>query len=347
MVRKMKNCHTQIIDYERTQVRMSEADRKDIFKKAKANRSRIKAGLERDKEPKPLGFKTQGSYAMRTMIWYPDGDYDVDDGIYFDIAALKDEHGNDKAPLNARQMICKAAQDDRFNDKPEVRDHCVRVYYEAGYHLDVPVYRELTEIGDSKYYELSSKDGWKQSDPIAVTDWFTKANSTKSHDATANGNDGQLIRWVRLLKSFARSRKSWIPKTTTGFAITKLIVDEFAQDKDRDDRGFRSVAKRIVDRIDLNQQVQHPTLHENVAENGDEKVKFFCEKLKENLSHLDILDDAKCSHAQAMDAWDKFFGTDWFSKQPDPDEEDDVESKLTAPAIKVGDTRYASKVRLA
>lgn len=348
----MKNCNNQLTGYEAEEIRMSNDERKDIYSKAVTNRQRVRVGLEYYKDPKPLGFRTQGSYAMRTMIRYRDGDYDVDDGIYFSIESLKDENGNNKEPLAAREMVCKAAADKRFNTQPKVRDNCVRIYFNEGYHIDVPVYRQIVEKNPytdevTKRQELAAKDTWRESDPLAVTDWFKKANSKNSSDATASGSDGQLVRIVRLLKAFARSRKIWCNDIATGFSIAKLVVDLFSEDKGRDDRKLRDISKEIVNRLKLSEQIAHPVLNENIAEHGDAKVKFFREKLEENLPHLEVLDDAKCTHAQAMSAWDKFFNTEWFSKQPDPDEEDEVEASLTSPAIKRGDSRYALSDRLA
>jgi hypothetical protein len=37
-------------------------------------------------------------------------------------------------------MVRDAVDDDKFKKPPEVRPNCVRVFYEAGYHVDLPVY---------------------------------------------------------------------------------------------------------------------------------------------------------------------------------------------------------------
>ena len=111
------------------------------------NRQRQRDGLRRDGEPAPSGFQSQGSYAHRTMVQQPDKDYDIDDGTYFGKDDLKGPRGGDKTARDAKEMVRKALHDDRFNKPPEVRTNCVRVYYSAGYHVDVPVYRKVTTTG--------------------------------------------------------------------------------------------------------------------------------------------------------------------------------------------------------
>ncbi len=52
-----------------------------------------------------LEFKSQGSYAMRTMVRHPDNDYDIDDGTYFDAAVLIGSRGGEMTALQARCMV--------------------------------------------------------------------------------------------------------------------------------------------------------------------------------------------------------------------------------------------------
>jgi hypothetical protein len=347
----VKNCNDQVTGFERAEVRMSEDDRADIYGKAKTNRNRLKSGLARNSSPKAIGSRTQGSYAMRTMIQNDRGDYDVDDGVYFKRDSLKNEQGEDKSAPDAKKMVCDALQDERFADQPDVRNNCVRVYYKnEGYHVDVPVYREnraknpFTGV-ETKSYEIAAGDEWRASDPLANTTWFKDENKNRSPDATANGNDGQFVRIVRLVKAFARSRYGWSSKISSGFAISKLVSDNFIQSDGRDDYAFRQTMKNISAKLAWNDAIRHPVLDENIAESGDDKTKFLKEKIDENLKHLDALDKLDCTHDEAMKAWDSLFFTDWFSKQPDPSKRSQVEKASGPAVIKQGETRYASKER--
>jgi hypothetical protein len=347
----MKDCNEQVKNFDRAEVRMSEDGRADIYAKAKANRRRLKSGLERNGSPKAIGQRTQGSYAMRTMIQSDRGDYDVDDGVYFTRESLQNDKGEDKPARDARKMVCAGLQDDRFADQPDVRGNCVRVYYKnEGYHVDVPVYREIRIKNlftgeETKSYDIAAGDNWRKSDPLANTAWFKNENKTRSPDATLNGNDGQFVRIVRLVKDFARSRAGWSDKISSGFAISKLVSDNFARSDDRDDSAFRQTLKAISVKLSWSDAIKHPMLEENIAEAGDDKTKFLKEKIDENLGHLDVLDGYWCTHEEAMQAWDALFNTDWFSKQPDPSKKSKIEKASGPAVIKQGETRYAKENR--
>lgn len=288
---------------------------------------------------------------MKTMVQDPNCDYDIDDGVYFKAAELKGAQGAEKSALQVRQMVCAALQDDKFATQPDVRKNCVRVYYEAGYHVDVPAYRR-TETKDSwgtvtYSYELASSI-WRASDPRSVTKWFDQRNKDLSPDT----GDGQFRRTVRLLKAFARSRDTWKGKNLSGFAITRLASDVFAGSDGRDDEALRQTMKSMAFSLQLTQQIIHPVIQsENLTDNGDVKAVHFRDRLEENLKHLDVLDKADCTHDEAMKAWDKVFCSDWFSSQPDPDEEGDDDGSGNgggpgggspkSPVKKQGDGRYA------
>jgi hypothetical protein len=344
----MKNCDAQILKFQQKMVKLSDDERLDIKDKADTNRDRLKGGLAVDGKPKPIGLHTQGSYSMKTMIQEEDGDYDIDDGVYFKKEDLVGPNGGEMSALAVRKMVCDALQDKRFKTAPEVRKNCVRVYYNEGYHVDVPSYRKI-EIEDpisgekKPAWELAGTD-WKRSDARSVTKWFKTANSTRCSDASADGNSGQFVRMTRLMKKFAKSRASWKSKTTSGFAISRLVEECYLEIKGRNDEAFRKLMQQIRDRLEYNDEIGHPTLSdENIVNAGSPKVAFFKECLEDNLAHLEILDDPDCTHEQSMKAWDKVFNTDWFGNQPDPDAEKKIDARTTAPVVKSGETRYAAE----
>ena len=83
--------------------------------------------------------------------------------------------------------------------------------------------------------ELASSN-WKRSDALAVTSWFQAFNKEKCANASKDGDKGQFVEVVRLLKAFARSRPSWKGKISNGFVISKLVADHWAGVADRDVR---------------------------------------------------------------------------------------------------------------
>ena len=192
----MRDCSKQISKFHREEVALTGDERSGMHKRRNANRDRVKNGLAKAGKPKPIGMHSQGSYSMWTMIQDEDCDYDIDDGIYFDAHVLKGPQGGEMTPLQVRQMICDAVQDQRFNRAPETKTNCVRVFYNEGYHVDLPTYRRIAKrsIWTDKIeytYELASSS-WKASDPRAVTDWFKETNEDVSPDYA--NTEGQFRR---------------------------------------------------------------------------------------------------------------------------------------------------------
>jgi hypothetical protein len=318
----MRNCAAEIRRFHNNEVTLTGESRGNMRKRRDANRDRLKSGLAANDDPSPIGCHTQGSYSMHTMVQDPNLDYDIDDGVYFKASDLIDEDGHDVTAEAVKGMVCEALQSHLFNTSPESLDNCVRVYYNEGYHVDVPSYRRF-EIGNtwsgvSYRYELAGKD-WRDSDPREVTKWF----STSNGDLSPYDDNDQFRRIVRMLKKFARSREAWKAKTMSGFSITKIAADVFKPISGRDDQSLRETMRAIHAQLSTSTVIAHPVVSENLSNVEDSKALFFTEKLEQNLPHLDVLDETDCTHEKAMAAWDKVFCTDWFSQQPPPSEEDD------------------------
>jgi len=343
----MRNTSTQVLGFYSRQVALPGPEKTAMRERRNANRSRLKLGLDANNKPKPYGQWSQGSYAMHTMIQDADNDYDIDDGAYFHKDDLVGPQGGEMSALDVRQMVCDALQDDRFAKAPEHLKNCVRVYYNEGFHVDVPSYRRFVDKdpwsgAEVEKFELASAD-WKVSDPREVTKWFKRQNRALSYDC--KDTEGQFLRIVKLLKAFARSRSSWKGQIATGFMITKLASEHFDGQADRDDLAFRITMKNIEARLKWQKDIEHPTLHgEEINHADDARPEFLRARLEENLKHLDVLDEPNCSHADAMSAWDRLFSTDWFSGQPDPDDGEKATvgsaGGPTAPVQKRGGGRY-------
>lgn len=314
------NCNAEMTAYHRDEVTLSLFQQKEMRKRRDSGRIRLENGLNTADRPQPREVRSQGSYQMRTMVQDPDNDYDIDDGAYFRHGDLTDNDGVHLTPLAARQRVCDALKwDGRFNQPADVKDNCVRQAYAAGYHIDVPVYR-ITVVKDAQgndieRFELASADAWVISDARAVTRWFNKIVG-ELNEGQADGS--QLRRVTKLTKKFARRADSKA-KTTSGITITKLVVDHFVASADRDDLALRETWKKIRAALFLSTQVTHPVVAKNLAENGDEPVTHLRDCLKEALDNLKVLDNSNCTRANAREAWEKVFDTDFFSDQSDPD----------------------------
>ena len=161
----MFDCADDVLSFHDDEVTLPQAERTEMRGRRNANRDRLKKGLKDAKKSTPREFASQGSYSMKTMTQHPENDYDIDDGVYFAKEDLVGDRGAEMSALQVRQMVRDAVDDGSFKTKPEARANCVRVFYEAGYHVDLPVYRRVTTkdiFGNESYaHELASSD-WNQ-----------------------------------------------------------------------------------------------------------------------------------------------------------------------------------------
>jgi hypothetical protein len=312
-------------------VTLPQSDRTTMRDRRDANRDRLTNGLKETGKPAPREFRSQGSYAMKTMVQHPDNDYDIDDGVYFDKEVLVGERGAELTALQARQMARDALDDGSFKTPPEVRANCVRVHYEAGYHVDVPVYRRVTTkdfAGNETYhYELAGSE-WTRSDARDVTDWFERENERQSGD-TDNGR--QLRRIVRQIKKYARSRPSWSGQILSGFGITKLVTECFRSKPNREDASLHDTMRAICDRLNVNLVVGHPvTPGQTITKvTDDARARFLRDRLGEALDTLAPLFDADCPREKALKCWDRVYNTTYFSERL----EETSKATIAAPAV--------------
>jgi hypothetical protein len=305
----MQDCATDILAFHNEKVTLLQPQRTAMRDRRDANRDRLVSRLKADENPTPKEFIKQGSYAMLTMVQDPDNDYDIDDGVYFTQASLQDKDGNDMSPRDARQMVCDALLDDRFNKQPQVKKNCVRIFYQEGYHVDMPIYR-IREVDGQ--YELACGDEWVVSRAADVEKWFNTINQTNSPD---ENNGRQFRRIVRLLKKFARSRAAWKERIASGFTITKLAEECYVANKDQEDIALRNTMRSIHNRLLFSLEVRHPVTPGAMLTSGpnDSGTRFLREKLGEALEDLAVLDNPICTRKEALAAWDKVFDTDFFS----------------------------------
>ena len=322
------DCHQDIQGFHDDEVTLGSTERTEMHNRREAGRTRLKNGLEKAGHAKPTEIASQGSYAMRTMVQDPQSDYDIDDGVYFKPEDLQ-EDGKALTPKGARTRVRDALKDDRLKYDAAVKNNCVRQLYPEGYHIDIPVYRvskSKDALGnDVEKYELSSGDSWVESDAREVTRWYK--------DKAASD---QLQRIVRLTKKQARSRMAWKKDTTSGICLTKLVIDHQRVAPDRDDLALRRTWQAIKGKLDLSLRISHPVSGLNdLAQDGDEEVKFFRDKLGEALKTLEVLDDTTCSQNQAREAWDQVFNCNYFSDLP-IDDDDGGGSRAAGPFITSG-----------
>lgn len=322
----MFDCSKDVRAYHDQEVSLPKSEQDAMRDRRNANRTRLRNGLADAGKPAPLEFVKQSSYAMKTMTRDPDNDYDIDDGVYFRKEDLVGDRGAEMTSLQARQMVRDAVDDGKFKKPPEVRSNCVRVYYEKGYHVDLPVYRRVTTstvFGDVVHYELAASSGWKRSDARDVSEWY--------EDERAKSADGiQLRRINRDLKKYARSRDSWRSGILSGFGISVLTVERFRHNE-REDRALYDTMVEIKGRLNWDLQVKHPVTPGDYITSGsdDARARCFRDKLTEAIDNLQPLFDADCTRERALKCWDKVFATTFFSERL----EEEKRAAVAAPAV--------------
>ena len=323
----MYNCHKEITKFHDDEVNLNLSQQDSMRNKRNANRRKLENGLRENASPKYVKVKSQGSYAMRTMVQAPNNDYDIDDGVYFKRSDLVGSGGADKAALAVRQMVCDAVQDSSLKKTPYVRKHCVRVEYNDGTHIDIPAYR-LDDNEENP--ELASTD-WVRSDAQDVTEWFKDQRRS-----CADGD--QLLRLVRLVKAFARSRESWKGSILGGFGITVLVCECYSSYSGRDDAALYYTLQKMCNRLRVTLQIEHPVTHGTfIADYDDSKAKKFRDELCEKFEELAKLFDDDCE--EAMKCWNKFFNTDFFDGRCDNGKKYSATSPT--PVNKQGSNRFA------
>lgn len=307
----MLDCGKDIISFHDGEVTLPMTERANMRDRRNSNRDRLNSRLKEINKSLPTYIK-QGSYAMHTMVQDSKNDYDIDDGVYFDEEDLKDY-----TPREVREFICDKLKDDRFKLQPTIKDSCARIWYNEGYHVDMPIYRIKKSNGD---YELSNGDNWVISRAADVEAWFNKINQEQSPDEL---NGRQFRRIVRLLKKFARSRDDWKKPVAAGFTITVLVSENYIPEKDSEDVSLRGTMMGLSERLCLNLEVKHPVTPGAMLTKGaqDPRTSFLKDRLKEAIATLSILDAKDCTRKQALEAWGKVFNTPFFKARYDEENE--------------------------
>ena len=207
-------------------------------------------------------------------------------------------------------MVCNAVDDGSFKTDPEIKTNCVRVYYDDGPHVDIPVYRSTTDWSGNDKYELASVD-WKESNPEGVNSWFREWIMAKKADGMARSRE-----LIRLLKAICkeppllhhppqrlRTHRGW-SRNATGVLMGTSTSN------------CGSWIEAIHRRLGDNLTVAHPVVSGEWL--IDDDTKHRTTKLRELLGmaveELAALDRPNCTRSETLKAWRKVFCTDFFDQ---------------------------------
>ena len=271
------------------------------------NLARLRDGLQELGHPTFVRNLLQGSIAMHTANKSSNNDYDIDIAIIFEENDLTD------SPLNARKCVAEAIarKANGFSKDPEARTNAVTIWYAAGYHVDIAVYRRRTDWLGNEVLEHAGAN-WTKRDPKAVTDWFICEVKNQSPAKGFLWNPQvapqQMRRLVRLIKAFTRAREGW--NLPGGFIISALVAECYEPHPDRDDIALYNTLDRIKWRLEGTCDVINPV---DPCQELTDKSKFVTQvnnlrkRLGSVLTKLGVLFDDSCTDQKAKDAWNYLF----------------------------------------
>ncbi len=243
-------------------------------------------------------FHGQGSFMVGTIINPIDGEFDIDDGIYFKV---------DKTPTQSPSTFHRwiyEAVDCHTKEPPKDKDTCVRVIYAGEYHIDLPIYY----IVEGCCPRLAHKrDGWILSDPRAFIKWFQRKTDYMGLLPDARE---QLRRIVRYLKAWSDYKSGTLP---SGFILSILAAENFSfLGRDvGDDMALYKILVKIKNSLDASFTCYRPTTPKDedlLKEYSKTNKEYFKNQLNSFIESAKIALDDKTSQKDACKEWQKHFG---------------------------------------
>ena len=271
------------------------------------NLTRLSEGLKELGHPNYVKNLLQGSIAMYTANKSSNNDYDID------IAVIFEENDLPALPLNARKRVAEAINNKAFgfSQNPEARTNAVTIWYAAGYHVDIAIYRRRKDFLGNEILEHAGAS-WTKRDPKAVTDWFTyevsRQSPSKNTFETPQVGQQQMRRIVRWIKAFTKGREGW--NLPGGFIISTLVAECYQSDNNRDDIALFETLSKIKLRLDCDCSVRNPLDSSQLLTDKpkfDTQVKNLKRRLGSVLSKLEVLFDDSCTDQKARKAWNYMF----------------------------------------
>lgn len=254
------------------------------------------------------GMKSQGSYALRTII-KPVSDtdeYDADVLLYM----TTDPEKSPSDYINAVYDCFRSSG--TYKDKVHRRTRCVMLDYAGDFHLDVvPCIRDA----DGNHWICNNKtDEFEPTDGTGYRDWFNKKSGL---------TNGHLKRVTRLLKFLRDHKRTFSVKS---ILMTTLVGRTVEDDCDGTEfksipDALRTVANRLNDFLQSNPLlpvIENPVLPgEDFTRHWDQtkytnfRAKFdaYTKKINEAYDCMD--------HDESVDKWRDIFGDKFGKKRSD------------------------------
>jgi len=292
-----------------------------------ALRDRIKKDFKKKdrKEPK---FYMQGSFSMTTTINPISAEYDLDDGIYLQNIDTSKPMDEWEKPEKVHKWIVDAI-DEHTSKDPTDKNLCVRVNYaDENKHIDLPIYAPK----DETYYLAVKNNGWIESNPKEISDWFATEVKNKGEQYR------RIVRYIKGWKDFREDENKQV-KLYGGFQLTVMASYHFSS-SDSDEESFYKIVKEInLNLWKYESNLNHPTKpSKNLIDHYSEaRRRKFVEEFKNMvIKAKEAYDEDDC--VEKSKKWRKVFGNRFPELQSK-----DCEKKSSESAVKItGTTNIAN-----
>lgn len=311
----MATLHKEFTEFN-SEIKLTSARKESLKSSKRKIKERIRKWFN-DNKPNEIQpkFAGQGSFEMNTTVnpipIYDDEDnkilkYDLDYGVYF----IEKDGENKKRTIQTWHNWVFESVDNHTNKDSIDKNTCVRVIFNDGHHIDLPIYYMS---GNLLQLAHKTKD-WIDSDPKEFYEWF---NDNKTSQLE------KIVRFLKAWKNYKEINNSNL-KLPSGFELTILATNNYFE-HDNDDFAFRETIRKI--NTELNKpngfKCLRPTtpINEDVFSNYSETRKSnFLSCLESLLKDCDKAKDEKNFKKASEYLIDNQFGNR-FPKGDDKDEE--------------------------
>jgi len=169
-------------------------------------------------------FCDQGSYEMGTGIKPLNGDYDIDQGVYFPTSKVNGTYASN--PVILKERVLEALQG--HTTKVRIRRPCVTVFYQKDgehiYHVDLAIYSDGNNNPDGLDYlaigkQTSGEDNreWQRSNPTVFKNTIFKRFD---NDEIARKQFRRIIRYMKRWKDLNFSNEGNYAPRGIGLTIS-------------------------------------------------------------------------------------------------------------------------------
>lgn len=194
----------------------------------------------------------QGSYKNHTLIRpVQKGDeFDIDVGIYL-LFNAEDDGLDAKVAKNLNREILEWYVSNRPEAQvEESKNSCERLSYPASFHIDIPLY--YFDEKNNVCRLATQNDGWIDSDPKALQDWFDESVSHLDKSSIA-----KIRRIIKYLKVWTALKSKNDGASIPSIALTVLVAKYFVE-LDDDDDTFISTSINVMDYVLDNDTLKNP-----------------------------------------------------------------------------------------